>query len=134
MKINSDRELIIPDSMRNIVERAGYVPAVRSGNLVFCAGQIGRTSDLVIVEDPEEQFRTLWANLELVLGAAGCSFDDVVEMTSYHVNMREHMPTFVKVKDQVFPKGTSAWTCLGVSELAHDGLLAEVKVVAIAKE
>lgn len=121
---------IIPETMKLVVERAGYVPAVKVGNLLYCAGQIGRRSDLTIIEDPEEQFKACWINLETVLAAAGCRFEDVVEMTTYHVQMSQYMKLFVAVKDQVFPRGTCAWTCVGVSELAHPGLLAEVKVVA----
>jgi enamine deaminase RidA (YjgF/YER057c/UK114 family) len=130
MTTMADREVIVPEGMRSIIERAAYAPAVRVGNLVFCAGQIGRTSDLQVIEDPEEQFEACWKNLEEVLAAAGCTFRDIVEMTSYHVRMSEHMDLFREVKNRVFPKNTCAWTRIGVSELAHPGLLVEVKVIA----
>lgn len=35
-----------------------------------------------------------WDNLRLVLSAGGCEFEDVVEMTTYHVDMHRHMPIF----------------------------------------
>lgn len=129
-----DRQVIIPHAMRPIVERAGYAPAVRVDNLVFCAGQIGRTANLEVVEDPEEQFIACWKNLEDVLRAAGCSFHDVVEMTSYHVRMSEHKDLFRTVKNRVFPRGTCAWTRIGVSELAHPCLLVEVKAIAVVPD
>lgn len=69
--------------------------------------------------------------LRIVLEAANCSFDDVVKMTSYHVEMSKHMDIFRTVKKEVFPNGTYAWIRIGVSELAHPGLLAEVKCVAM---
>lgn len=125
-----DREIIVPEQMRQIPERAGYAPAVRVGKLVFCAGQVGRTPELGVIEDPEKQFEACWENLRTVLTAAGCSFGDVVEMTTYHVALAEHMPVFRAVKDRVFPRGACAWTVIGVSELAHPGLLVEVKCVA----
>lgn len=130
----TDRQIIIPEGMRSLVERAGYAPAVRAGNLVFCAGQIGRTSDLQVIEDPAEQFEACWRNLEEVLTAAGCTFHDVVEMTSYHVRMSEHMDLFRDVKNRIFPRATCAWTRIGVSELAYPGLLVEVKVIALIPE
>ncbi|MEM6462044.1 MAG: RidA family protein [Pseudomonadota bacterium] len=129
MKQDSDGP-VVPPAMNQIVDKAGYVPAVRANGFLFCAGQVGRTSDLAIIEDPEAQFRACWANLQTVLLEAECGFEDVFEMTTYHVHMREHMKTFVRVKDEVFPRGTCAWTCIGVSELAYPGLLAEIKVVA----
>jgi enamine deaminase RidA (YjgF/YER057c/UK114 family) len=40
------------------------------------------------------------------------------------------MAVFREVKNRVFPRGLCAWTCIGVSELAHPGLLVEIKCVA----
>ena len=125
------REIIIPVEMQEVVRRAGYAPAVKVGNTVYLAGQVGRTKDLQVIEDPTQQFRAMWENLRIVLEEAQCTFDDVVEMTSYHVEMSKHMDVFRSVKNDIFPKGTCAWTCIGVSELAHKGLLAEVKCVAV---
>jgi len=128
------RELIIPPPMQRIVERAGYVPAVKAGSIVFCAGQVGRTVALEVIADPEAQFLACWDNLRVVLQAAGCTFEDVVDMTTYHVQMSTHMPTFREVKNRVFPRGTCAWTSIGVSELAHPGLLVEIKCVAVKRD
>ncbi|MGY2202642.1 RidA family protein [Pseudomonas gingeri] len=129
----TDREIIIPESMRPIVERAGYAPAVKVGATLYCAGQVGRTAQLEVIADPEAQFVACWENLRLVLAAAGCTFDDVVEMTTYHVNMSQHMAVFREVKNRVFPRGHCAWTSIGVAELAHPGLLAEIKCVAVQR-
>ncbi|MHC2076036.1 MULTISPECIES: RidA family protein [Rhizobium/Agrobacterium group] len=125
-----NREIIVPLAMKAIVERAGYVPAVRVENLLFCAGQVGRDANMNVINDPEKQFEACWENLATVLSAAGGSFEDVVELTTYHVGLQQHMHTFRKVKDRIFPRGTCAWTCIGVSELAHPGLLVEIKGVA----
>ncbi|EKT62716.1 endoribonuclease L-PSP [Providencia burhodogranariea DSM 19968] len=117
--------------MQNLAKRAGYAPAVMVGNTVYCAGQVGRTEDLNVILDPKAQFIACWENLRIVLEAAGCSFQDVVEMTTYHVDMKKHMDIFRDVKDTTFPRGHCAWTCIGVSELAHSGLLVEIKCIAI---
>jgi enamine deaminase RidA (YjgF/YER057c/UK114 family) len=129
----TDREIIVPDGMEQIVERAGYAPAVKVGTTVFCAGQVGRTRELEVIHDPEAQFLACWENLKILLEAAGCTFEDVVEMTTYHVQMSVHMAVFREVKNRVFPRGTCAWTAIGVSELAHPGLLAEVRCVAVQR-
>jgi enamine deaminase RidA (YjgF/YER057c/UK114 family) len=129
-----DREIIIPAQMQAIVERAGYAPAVKVGATVFCAGQVGRTDQLEVISDPEAQFLACWENLRRLLDAAGCTFDDVVDMTTYHVQMSVHMPVFREVKNRVFPHGSCAWTAIGVSELAHPGLLVEIKCVAIQRD
>ncbi|VEB98311.1 RutC family protein yjgH [Cedecea lapagei] len=129
----SDREIIMPPSMQELAKRAGYAPAVVVGNTVYCAGQVGRTPDLQVIADPKSQFIACWENLRLVLEEAGCSFGDVVEMTTYHVDMKEHMDVFREVKDEVFPRGHCAWTCIGVAELARPGLLVEVKCIAVRR-
>lgn len=129
----SDRHIIVPDHMRLLSERAGYAPAVKVGATLYCAGQVGRTPELAVIEDPEQQFFAAWENLRLVLAAGGCEFEDVVEMTTYHIDLQRHMPLFRSVKDKVFPRGTCAWTCIGVSELAKPGLLVEIKCIAVRR-
>ena len=129
----SDRQIIVPDTMILLAERAGYAPAVKVGTTLYCAGQVGRTADLQVIEDPEQQFLAAWENLRQVLAAGGCSFEDVVEMTTYHIDMNQHMPLFRQVKDSLFPRNTCAWTCIGVSELAKPGLLVEIKCIAVQR-
>lgn len=129
----TDRRIILPDAMKTLADRAGYAPAVKVGNTVYCAGQVGRTAELEVIADPHAQFAAAWENLRLVLAEAGCTFDDVVEMTTYHVDMSSHMAVFRAVKDSTFPRGLCAWTCVGVSELARPGLLVEIKCIAIAR-
>jgi len=101
----SDREIIIPATMQPIVERAGYAPAVRVGDTLYCAGQVGRTPDMAVIHDPEQQFIAAWDNLRAVLSAGGCTFGDVVDMTTYHVGMSQHMALFREVKNRVSRKG-----------------------------
>ena len=129
-----ERVSIIPPSMQNIVDRAGYLPAVQVGRIVFCAGQVGRTIDLSVINDPEQQFQACWDNVNMVLAEAGCNFDDVIDMTTFHVDLRDHIKVFRRVKDQRFPRSSCTWTCIGVSELAAPGLLVEIKCVAMKPE
>lgn len=129
----TDRQMIVPDGMKLLYDQAGYAPAVKVGKTLYCAGQVGRTQELLVIADPEQQFLAAWENLRLVLEAGGCDFADVVEMTTYHVDMHCHMPIFRRVKDEIFPRGICAWTCIGVSELARPGLLVEIKCVAVQR-
>jgi enamine deaminase RidA (YjgF/YER057c/UK114 family) len=129
----NDRQIIVPDTLQLLAERAGYAPAVKVGKTLYCAGQVGRAPDLTVMEDPELQFLAAWENLRIVLDAGGCGFEDVVDMTTYHLDMQRYMPLFRSVKDRVFPRNTCAWTCIGVSELARPGLLVEIKCVAVQR-
>jgi enamine deaminase RidA (YjgF/YER057c/UK114 family) len=124
---------IVPPGMRRIHEELGYTPGLRVGGLIFVAGQVGRDGALQVIADPEAQFRACWANLGMVLAEAGCDFSDVVDLTTYHVDMHAHYDLFRQVKNEVFPRGTCPWTAIGVSSLSRAGLLLEIKAVAQAR-
>ena len=121
---------IIPPSMQTVVDTRGYLPGLRVGDIVFLAGQVGRTADMQIVTDPKEQFEAAFENLRVVLAEAGCTFDDIVDMTTYHVDMARHWPAFREVKNRVLPRGRFPWTAIGVSALADPAFLLEVKATA----
>ena len=125
---------IIPPSMQSVVETRGYLPGLRVGNIVFLAGQVGRTADMQIVTDPKAQFETAFENLRIVLLEAGCTFDDLVDMTTYHVDMAKHWAVFREVKNRVLPRGKFPWTAIGVSALADPAFLLEVKATACVRD
>lgn len=59
----------------------------------------------------------------------GCTFDDVVDATSFHTNPEEQFETFMRVKSEVFPEVPDPnWTAVGVIWLA--GFDFEIKVIA----
>jgi enamine deaminase RidA (YjgF/YER057c/UK114 family) len=124
---------IIPPSMQAVVETRGYLPGLRVGDIVFLAGQVGRTADMQIVTDPRAQFEAAFENLRVVLAEAGCTFDDLVDMTTYHVDMDKHWPVFREVKNRVLPRGKFPWTAIGVSALADPAFLLEVKATACVR-
>jgi enamine deaminase RidA (YjgF/YER057c/UK114 family) len=126
-----EREAIVPVGMENLLTEKGYTPALRVGELLFVAGQVGRTPELKVIEDPEAQFVACWENLRKVLAAAGCTFDDVVDLTTYHVEMRKHHPVFYAVKSRTFPRGKCPWTAIGVEMLSMPGLYLEIKATAL---
>lgn len=124
---------IVPPSMQTVVADKGYLPGLRVGDLVFLAGQVGRTPDMRIVADPRAQFEAAFENLRVVLAEAGCTFDDIVDMTTYHVDMDRHWPVFREVKNRVLPRGRFPWTAIGVAALADPAFLLEVKATACVR-
>jgi enamine deaminase RidA (YjgF/YER057c/UK114 family) len=128
-----NRTPIIPPSMQSVVADKGYVPGLRVGDFVFLAGQVGRTIDMKIVVEPAAQFEACFENLRMVLAEAGCTFDDVIDMTTYHVDMDKHWPAFREVKNRVLPRGKFPWTAVGVTALADPAFLLEVKATACVR-
>ena len=131
----TQRELIAPDDMKHLVERFNYSPAVKVGNLVFAAGQVGRDSDMNVIDSSlEDHIVAAWENVGKVLAAAGASFEDIVEMTTFHVDLQEQLPLFLEIKDRYIPRTAvpPAWTAIGITELTFPKQLVEIKVVAVA--
>ena len=127
------RTHIIPPSMQSVVEQKGYLPALEVNGFVFVAGQVGRDASMNIVADPAAQFEACFENLRVVLTEAGCTFDDIVDMTTYHVDMSKHWAAFREVKNRLLPRGAFPWTAIGVAELADPAFLLEVKATACLK-
>ena len=105
-------------------------PGIDDGDYVFFSGVTGTRPDLTVSGDPETQFRDTFQFLKKNLAQAGLDFDDIVEMTTFHVGLREHLDKFVKVKDEFVSHPFPAWTAIGVSELITEGTLLEIRVIA----
>jgi enamine deaminase RidA (YjgF/YER057c/UK114 family) len=124
------RRVAIPDGMQNFYDQFHFAPAVRVGKQVFCSGQVGNGRDGKLDADPAVQIATAFENVSAVLKEAGVSWDDVVEMTTFHVGFNEHIGVFMQVKDGYVKEPYPAWTAVGVAELAF-GALVEIKVRAV---
>jgi 2-iminobutanoate/2-iminopropanoate deaminase len=61
-----------------------YSQAIRSGDMVFCSGQLGiEPASGELVEGVEAQAERALRNLQSVLDAAGLGFDDIVKTTIF---------------------------------------------------
>lgn len=126
------RDVILPDADRRAYEAFHFAPAVRSGDLIFCSGQIGLATGGAVPDKPEDEFRNAWQAVGRILAEAGLSYENIIEYTTYHVGLQQHLQAFMKVRDEFIDAPWPAWTAIGVSELAVPGARVEVKVVARA--
>jgi enamine deaminase RidA (YjgF/YER057c/UK114 family) len=122
--------VVIPKGQEGLYEQFHFAPAVKDGDRLFCSGVIGVGADGKASADPETQFTQAFETLSSVLKAAGASFADVAEMTTFHVDLRQHLGKFMKVKDKYLREPYPAWTAIGITELAIPGGLVEIKVIA----
>jgi enamine deaminase RidA (YjgF/YER057c/UK114 family) len=123
------RKDIVPPGMEVIRERFNYSPGVVVGDTLYIAGQVGRDENLQVLAGANAQYVQAFENLSKVLQAAGATFDNVVDMVTYHIDLGD-LPAFMAVKDQYFTNEVPAWTGIGVAALAMPGLLIEIKCVA----
>lgn len=122
---------IIPDSMRSFYDEFHFSPAVMDGGQLRCSGVIGiDMSNMKVSTDPNDQFIQAFSNLEEVLREAGGGMESIVEMTTFHVGLNEHLSVFMKIKDRYIKDPYPAWTAIGVVELAFPNSLVEIRVNA----
>ncbi len=127
----SKRETIVPKGFEFYYERFHFAPAVRVGDVLHCSGQLGWAGpDDRVPADPKQQFTLAFENLRRVLEAAGASFGDVFELTTFHVGLQQHLAEFLAVKDTFFREPWPAWTAIGISELALPGAIVEIRAKA----
>lgn len=125
------RTAIFPKGRQEAYERYGYSAAIRSGDLLFVSGQVGVRSDGTVVEEPDAQIALAFDNLRNVLNAGGCTMDDIVDITSFHVDMFGHFEVFGARKRMAFPQPPFPnWTAVGVTTLADPALIFEIKAIA----
>jgi enamine deaminase RidA (YjgF/YER057c/UK114 family) len=123
------REAVFPAGRHALYERHGYSAAIRSGDLLFVSGQVGSREDGSPEPDYEREVERAFANLAAVLAAAGCGFEDIVDVTSFHTDPEVQFETFMRVKNRVFPtQPYPNWTAVGVNWLA--GFRFEIKTIA----
>jgi enamine deaminase RidA (YjgF/YER057c/UK114 family) len=79
-----------------------------------------------------EQMELAFQNLKAALASVGATFDHVVKVNNYIVNIGSNIAQFREVRDKyVNTAAPPASTTIGVPELARPGALFEVEAVAI---
>jgi 2-iminobutanoate/2-iminopropanoate deaminase len=111
-----------------------YTDAVQVGEMLFVSGvvPVDREGRLVGDGDVVAQARRVFANLGVVLAAAGSDFSDVVKVTVYLVDIDDR-PRINPVRQEAFGEVRPASTLIEVSRLAVDGAKLEVEAVAQAR-
>ena len=107
-----------------------YSPAVRAGDLIFVSGQLPRDprTRQVVGTDVDAQTRQVFANIELILSAAGVTLRDIVSVTVYLADMA-HWASFDAVYREIMQPPYPARAAVG----AHlNGALVEVSIIAQA--
>lgn len=120
---------VFPESRHALYEAHGYSAAIRSGDLLFVSGQVGSRADGTPEPDFAAQVQLAFDNLKATLAAAGCTFADLIDVTTFHTDPEKQFPTIMAIKNSVFPQPPYPnWTAVGVTWLA--GFDFEIKVIA----
>jgi 2-aminomuconate deaminase len=120
--------------------RGRYPHYKRAGDFVFVSGTSARRPDNTfagaaademgtVTLDIREQTRAVIENIAGILQAAGAGLDDVVQVTSYLVNMND-FGGYNEVYGEFFDESGPARTTVAVHQLPHPHLLIEIQAVA----
>ena len=128
----SVRDVVFPPGRQALYERNRYSPAVRSGGFLFVSGQVGSRPDGSPEPELEAQVRLAFQNLNAVLDAAGCTFDDVVDVTVFMVDPASRFERIWSVVGE-FWGGAPYPTVTAVGVTWLYGFDFEIKVIAKAR-
>lgn len=123
------RDAIFPANRHALYDVHQYSAAIRHGDLLFISGQVGSREDGSPEPVFEDQVRRAFANLRAVLAAAGATFDDVIDVISFHTNPQTQFEKMMAIRaEEIGAPPYPTWTAVGVTWLA--GFDFELKVVA----
>jgi enamine deaminase RidA (YjgF/YER057c/UK114 family) len=123
------RDAIFPADRHALYDVHQYSAAIRHGDLLFISGQVGSREDGSPEPVFEDQVRRAFANLRAVLAAAGATFDDVIDVISFHTDPQTQFEKMMAIRaEEIGEPPYPTWTAVGVTWLA--GFDFELKVVA----
>ena len=100
-----------------------YSQAVRAGNTVYFAGQIGLDPQTMkMVEGIDAQIHRVLDNLKAVAEAAGGTLNDVVRFTVYLTDLK-HFAKVNEIMATYLTQPYPARAAIGVASLPRDGLV-----------
>jgi enamine deaminase RidA (YjgF/YER057c/UK114 family) len=123
------RDVVFPPHRRALYDRNRYSPAIRSNGFLFVSGQVGSREDGSPEPDLEQQVRLAFDHLNATLAAAGCTFDDVVDVTVFLVDPASTFERIWRVVPAYWGQAPHpTLTAVGVTWLY--GFQFEIKVIA----
>ena len=127
------RQIINTPASQAMYDTFHFPQATRVGDTIWVSGQTGLDpATMRPVEGIEAQARLAFDGLAAVLDGAGATLADIVDLTTFHTDLRGDMRAFTRVKDHYLPDRYPSWTAVGVTQLALPELLVEIRAVAVA--
>lgn len=123
------RNVVFPSERQALYEKHRYSPAIKSNGFLFVSGQVGSLADGSPERGLKEQVRQAFKNLNNILSAAGCSFEDVVDVTVFMIDPQSTFEEIWRVVPDYWGEAPHpTLTAVGVTWLS--GFDFEIKVIA----
>jgi enamine deaminase RidA (YjgF/YER057c/UK114 family) len=124
------RDVVFPPALAQAVAASGFSPAVGAGDLLFLTGATGADTQGVMPVDAATQTRNALHKACEILASADADAQSVVEITSYHIGLRDHFDAVDTILREVMGVPLPAWTAVEVAGLRRPGALIELRIVA----
>ena len=123
-------QVVMPENarQRRMQEQIGWADAIVSNGIVYLSGvpaYLGPGET-----DAEKAYVRAFDAMGKSLQRAGVSWDDVVSMTTYHMDPAAQLDTFAKVKARYMNAPPPAWSAVGTTALLQPGALVEIALIA----
>jgi 2-iminobutanoate/2-iminopropanoate deaminase len=119
---------------RESSERSGYSAAVvtQGGRTIWLAGMTGAVdaSGKSLAGDLDAQVHAVFAAMEATLAEAGGKLSDMVTMTVFLTDPRNHR-RFTELRREILGRDFPASAAIGISHLANPNALLEIQAVAV---
>jgi enamine deaminase RidA (YjgF/YER057c/UK114 family) len=135
---STDRSRNMPDNIRfsNPMQKPpGYshvVEVTGPGRTVYFAGQLGIDKSGKMGANAREQVEIAFENVKAALASVGASFENVVKLNNYIVDIGTNIAHYREVRDKyVNTAAPPASTTIGVPQLARPGAVFEIEAIAV---
>lgn len=125
-----DAKVVMPSDPASlkIWEDWGFSDAVVTGDTIYLSGVVAGVREGE--SDLTQSYTRAFERIGEILKNAGATWDDVVDITSFHTDLTTQMPAMVAAKKKYVKPPFPAWTAIQVSRLIPTNGITEIKIVA----
>ena len=120
----------VPSAFKEYYDDWNMSPGLEANGFIFFTGFTGAAPDGTLSSIPKEQIVHAFEKVALVLKEANLDFSHVVEMTTYHIGLREHLEDFKNIRSTYVVEPYPAWTAIEVAGFVREGAVVEIRVIA----
>lgn len=121
---------VVPAGLEGYVEDWNMSPGLEHGGFIFMTGFTGASADGSLSKNAVDQIEAVFEKVRMVLAEAGLGFEHLVEMTSYHVGLRDHLDDFKRIRAKYVVAPFPAWTAIEVAGFVREGAVVEMRCIA----
>ena len=121
-----------PDTMLKPPGYSHVVEVTGPRRTVYFAGQLGIDKSGKVGANAREQMEIAFENLKAALASVGATFEHVVKLNNYIVDIGSNLAHYREVRDKYLNTAAPpASTTVGVPQLARPGAVFEVEAIAV---